>query len=135
GPLKKDLQNKVEKLNLEKKVLFLKYEKNTENIYQVMDCFLLPSFYEGLGMVAIEAQAAGINTICSDKVPTEVGLSNLCAFIDLEHGVNVWAEKIIDIKNKSDVLKRPFYYDKLVKSGYDIKTAAANLTNIYISLN
>lgn len=135
GPLKKDLQNKVEKLNLEKKVLFLKYEKNIENIYQVMDCFLLPSFYEGLGMVAIEAQAAGINTICSDKVPTEVGLSNLCAFIDLEHGVTVWAEKIIDIKNKSDVLKRPFYYDKLVKSGYDIKTAAANLTNIYISLN
>lgn len=135
GPLKKDLQNKVKKLNLEKKVLFLEYEKNIEDLYQVMDCFLLPSFYEGLGMVGIEAQASGINTICSDRVPTEVGFSTLCTFISLDSGPNVWAEKIMNIKNKNNFIKRPFYYEKLVNSGYDIKTAAVKLTNIYISLN
>lgn len=131
GPLKTDLLNLAKDLDLANKIVFVPYIEKPENIYQAMDCFLFPSYYEGLGMVCIEAQAAGLHVICSDNVPNEVQLSNKCTFISLKDTDEIWIKKILDIKSSKMFLDRSQPYDELINSGYDIDTAGSKLLNIY----
>jgi len=131
GPMKAELLRLVNSLDLSNKIVFAPYMENIENIYQAMDCFLFPSYYEGLGMVCIEAQAAGLHVICSDNVPKEVQVSNRCSFLSLKDEDKVWIKKILDIKSANTFLDRNQPYDELVNSGYDIETASSKLLNIY----
>ena len=73
-------------------------QKNTRDWYQVMDCFLLPSFFEGFPMVGVEAQAAGIPCFLSDRISDEINISNTVTFmsIDDENSAKNWAYKIHD---------------------------------------
>ena len=66
------LRQRVGELGLQDKVRFLGVRENISELYQAMDIFLLPSLYEGLGMVCIEAQCSGLPCVLSDKVPKEV---------------------------------------------------------------
>lgn len=95
GPEKDSAIQKVKSLNLENNVIFLPYQCDVEKYYQIMDYFLLPSFFEGLPLVGIEAQAAGVYTIFSDRVTREVKISNGCAFLPIMTGVNSWVSTII----------------------------------------
>ena len=60
GPLEKELRDKIKKLNIEEKVIFGGVHKDVSIYYQSMDVFCLPSLYEGLPVVALEAQANGL---------------------------------------------------------------------------
>ena len=80
GPLEEKIKAKVEKLNLSDYVLFLGQREDTNKLYSVMDVFCLPSLYEGLGMVLIEAQTNGLPCVASDKVPKEAKVSENISF-------------------------------------------------------
>ena len=65
------------------KVKFLGVRKDVRRLMQAADCFLLPSFYEGLPIVAVEAQAAGLPCFLSDQISEETKLSDLVEFLKL----------------------------------------------------
>lgn len=76
GPLEEKIKAKVEKLNLMDSVLFLGQREDTNKLYSVMDVFCLPSLYEGLPVVGIESQSAGLPCVYSDKVTIEADAAN-----------------------------------------------------------
>lgn len=131
GELEDEIKNIVSNLGLNDKVLFLGRKADAYRYYQVMDLFLLPSRYEGLGMVAIEAQASCLPTICSTEVPVEAKVTDLVSFIPLSDSMDRWASDIIKNSCKN---ARIDLMSELRKAGYDIKTEAENLADFYSSL-
>ena len=131
GKLWQEIKQKVREERIEDKVLFLGQQNNTGCLYQAFDVFCFPSLYEGLGMVAVEAQMAGLPCVCSDRVPIEASITGNCRFISLAASANVWAQEIIDSNNseKSRVILR----DSKVES-YDIEKMARKLEDYYLNL-
>lgn len=124
GELEKEVKNKVKKIGLENNVIFLGRRAEAYKYYQAMDVFVLPSRYEGLGMVAIEAQAAGIPTICSTEVPKEAKI------LDSTHFAKDLTDYVKYILESFDIKQRDTS-NELRKAGYDIKTEARKLLNFY----
>lgn len=77
GNLKEKLENKVESLQLENKVIFTGEKNNVNEIMQAMDLFLMPSFYEGFPVTLVEAQATGLKCLISKNITDDVCLTNL----------------------------------------------------------
>ena len=100
GPLEKQIKEKVKKLNIETKVKFLGIREDVNKLYQAMDCFVLPSFFEGLGIVNIEAQCSGLPVFISDGVPDEAMLCNTTK-ISLKTSATQWADIIL--KNVTNI--------------------------------
>ena len=131
GELEKEIINKIEELRLKESVKVLGVRKDINEILQIMDIFLLPSFHEGLPVTLVEAQGAGLKCFISDTVTKEIDLEcGLTEFISLEKTSEEWAE-IID-KNREYIRKDTI--DSLRFHGYDMTENAKNLENRYIEL-
>ena len=130
GPLKASIQARVQKKGLMDKVIFLGNRENVSEYNQAMDVFVLPSLYEGIPVVGIEAQAAGLPCIFSSKVPIEVGLLDSCIFLDLHKGAKAWARTIAEAfeNNRSEGFKA------VIKCGYNVHDASKKLINKYNQL-
>lgn len=125
------IQNLVDERNLNKNVLFLGQIDYPEKIYQAFDIFVLPSLYEGLAMVCIEAQMSGLQCLISSEVTREVELTGNCVFLPIDN-VDCWVEKIDGARrrpkrNRSDM-------DLTAFSNYEIQNQASHLQARYISL-
>lgn len=94
GELEVEIKKYVQNLGIERNVLFLGAKLNVEDYYQVMDLFVLPSVFEGLGIVAIEAQACSLPCLFSDKVPKMVKVNENVNFLSLDLDYSIWADKI-----------------------------------------
>lgn len=128
GPLEKELKDKVKKLKLEKKVKFLGNRSDMERIYQAMDVFVLPSLFEGLGIVAIEAQAAGLPVVCSTGVADEANVTKNIVKIDLNDSIENWKETILKMK----VTDKYSVIDDIKNAGYDVEENAKFMQDFYI---
>lgn len=130
GPLEEKLKKKINLLGLEDKVFLLGSRKDLEKLYNCLDVFLLPSTYEGLGIVLIEAQANGLNCFTSkDCVPQTANVSDLLHYISLEEDSKDWAKSIIE-----QDLSRKNVDTKIEKSGFNIKMEANKLYDLYENL-
>jgi glycosyltransferase involved in cell wall biosynthesis len=129
GELEEELHNKVKRRNLEDKIYFMGIRSDINNIMQAMDVFVLPSLYEGLGIVAIEAQATALPTICSDNVPIEAKILDTFESVSLKETAEYWAKIIIksDGSNRNRSTK-----DKIKKAGYDISSISNKLQEFYM---
>lgn len=130
GELKTSIQDKVRTLGLEDNVIFTGLRSDVNDLLQAMDIFLFPSLYEGLPVSIIEAQAAGLSCLISNKVPIECKKTDLVYQLDLEDSVNVWSDKIYELSR----ITRRDTYDEIKKSGFDIVENAKWLENFYIGL-
>lgn len=131
GELDKQIKRKINKYHLEEKFIFTGNIPNVNEYYQAMDLFLLPSKYEGLPLVGIEAQTSGLRCLLSNKITKEVKVTNLVEFLPLKE--NIWADEIINnfyIKHERKNMK-----NEIISAGYDIKTEAKKLEDLYISLS
>ena len=63
-------------------------------LYQAMDVFVMPSFFEGIPVTGIEAQFSGLTCVFSDRVPQEVNFSGNCEFLSLKTDAKSWAQRI-----------------------------------------
>ncbi len=95
GPLQGQIREKVEKLGLSSSVLFLGLRQDVPDLLQAMDVFVFPSYYEGFGMAALEAQAAGLPCLMSDAVPPEAKITPLANFLSVSQAADIWEEKIL----------------------------------------
>lgn len=120
---------KVKKLGLQEKVLFLGSRADVSQVLQALDVFVFPSLYEGFGIAALEAQAAGLPCILSDRVPRECKLTENVEFLSLDLSPREWAERIIRYKGKP----KENQFDVICNAGYDIEENAKQLENFYLS--
>lgn len=122
-------KEKVLNLGLEENVIFLGNRNDVFDLYNAFDCFILPSRFEGLGMVIIEAQASSLHCYVSDIIPKEVKITDLVDFISLDKSPKFWAKKIM----KDNIFERNNMLKDILKAGYDIEYEVKRLEKIYMS--
>ena len=127
GELLEEMKLKAKELGIENSVMFMGNVDNTNEMYQAMDLFLLPSLFEGLPVVGIEAQAAGLKCIMSDTITKEVEITNNVEFISLNASIGKWVESILNKKN----YERKNMKDAIINAGYSISVEAKKLQKIY----
>lgn len=132
GDSNKTVMDKIKRLSLEKDVILLQNRTNVNELYQAMDVFVFPSIYEGLGIVAIEAQAAGIPCVCSSGLPKESKVTNLCEILSLDEGAKKWAE--VAINNSKNKLAFTNTQKDIINANYDINFVVKNIENYYLRL-
>lgn len=119
GELKDEIINKVKYLGIEKNVIFIDGTKEVYKYYSAFDCFVLPSFYEGLGIVLIEAQCANLKVIISTKVPDIVDYKGEISKLNLNEKIDIWVKEILNSKNKNrddnENFKNPFSLEHFIK--------------------
>lgn len=131
GPLMDEVKNKVDNLNLQDSVKFLGQRSDVSELYQAFDVFLLPSIYEGLGIVLIEAECAGVLCFASTDVPEMAKVTNNLSFISLNEHPRVWASNILESLKK---YKRKDCVKEVQNAGYDIKIEVRKLEEKYNDL-
>lgn len=129
GELEENMKEKVAKLGLDDCVEFLGARNDVPTLLKDFDVFLLPSLFEGLPLVGIEAQAAGLPVLAADTVTKELNITGNVEFLSLEKPAKFWAEKILDIVN--DFSRRDMT-EAVRLAGYDIKETAKWLQTFYI---
>ena len=131
GPLEEKIREKVKRLHLEEKVEFLGARGDVNKLMQAADCYIMPSLWEGLPVVFVEAQAAGLKVYTSEEVLSkEASITDLIEGISLSDDAKKWARKIYLQKN----YERKNQSDALRKSGFDIKVTAKFLEEFYEEL-
>ena len=128
GKQRESAQEWVRARNLQGSIKFLGQRADVSRVYSAFDVFVLPSLYEGLGMVAVEAQRAGLPCLLSDRVPKEVALTEEVSFLSLSSKES-WVEKLTTMSGpRSRAVGEGLFRD------YDIHSAAAELLKKYKEL-
>jgi glycosyltransferase involved in cell wall biosynthesis len=134
GPLRPEMERKVKELGVADKVSFLGLRKDVPELLGALDAFVLPSLYEGLGIVLIEAQAAGVPCLISEGVPREADLRiGLIERLAVNDSPERWAEAMASLAERKgngggDWQARAA---ALGERGYDIRVSAAKLERLY----
>ena len=132
GNLKENIIEKIKYLGLQDYIIFTGQTTNVSDYYNAMDIFVLPSLYEGLPVVGIEAQANGLLCEFSTDMTKETKVLNTTKFISLKETAKKWAKIILeDYKN----FKRKDTFDEMTKKNFNIKEEAKKLEEYYINLN
>lgn len=126
------LQEKADKLSLSDAVVFYGTTMQIETLLWAMDVFVFPSTFEGLGIASIEAQAAGLPTLCSDRVPHEALASNLARQFPLSASAADWAQIILKEKSRC---QRGSVVEQLIQHGFDIKQVSNEVQRTYLCQN
>ena len=122
------MEEKSKELGIADKVHFLGNRKDTERYYQAMDIFLLPSFFEGLPGVLVEAQAAGLKCLVSDTVTKEARATDLVTYLSIEDPPEVWTGEIL----KQAGYVRRDTAEELRAEGFDVRRQAENYRRFYL---
>lgn len=116
GELEMEVKKHASDLKISNSVFFLGVRNDINNILQAADVFILPSLYEGLPMVAIEAQASGVPCILSDKISTEVNVTGNVQFKSLLCSDDDWADVVLAVSTYRKKNDKVFC---LSEAGYD----------------
>ncbi len=125
GPLRNDIEKQIKAKNIENMIILSGVVSNPRDYYQAMDEFILPSLYEGLPVVGVEAQAAGLPICISDRVTPETMMVDNISMLSLDNAKE-WAEWIV-----SNDSKRSDNKIILEKNGYNIKLESNKLIDKY----
>ncbi|SDP64721.1 Glycosyl transferases group 1 [Selenomonas ruminantium] len=103
GSLEKNIRKKVSAYGLESDVMFLGNRRDCARIYQGMDAFVMPSFFEGLPVTGVEAQVSGLQCFFSDSISSELKIGEASYFLPIKAPAEEWSNCIIKkILNKKD---------------------------------
>ena len=131
GPLEKEMKDIINKRGLTNKVIFLGQRKDAFKLYHAFDIFVLPSLYEGLPVVGVEAQASGLKCLFSNDMTRETKVLESSTFLSILDSPKIWAE---EITKKCDIERKKAIEEMRIK-GYDITVEANKLEDYYLSLS
>lgn len=129
GPMEEEIREKANGLGISDKIYYAGVRSDVPQLINAFDVFLFPSLYEGLGIVAVEAQANGLSCVVSDAVPTEVDLTGI-AMLSIKKSPSIWAQAVDNTSKKRQLDK----YKMVVDAGYNIQSAADSLMDYYCRL-
>lgn len=132
GHLRNEIKEKISKLDLKEKVVLLGSIDNINEYLNVFDIFCLPSIFEGLGIVIVEALANGLKVLASDKVPKESNINGEVRYIELEKAK--WLKELefnMSIMGSRNEVKQEMFIEK----GYEIKDSVKSLESYYLCLS
>lgn len=128
GPDEENIRALAESKNVKDHVIFLGSRSDTHELYQAMDVFVMPSHFEGIPLVGVEAQLAGLRCVFSAAVSREVCFTEQCSFVELCESAGFWAEYILAVAKGT---KRDLTIEN---NQYDISSASDKLLNYYQDL-
>lgn len=131
GPLEEKIKSKVAERGFSNCVHFLGNRKDMNRIYQAMDVFVFPSLFEGLGIVAIEAQAAGVPIVCSEGLPPETDITPIYKKLMLREGAEKWADVALEIAQDPNAHTNMQKY--VISAGFDMEVTAKYMEQYYLS--
>ena len=129
GPLEEEIVKKINEYNLKKKVIIKKSITNVNEYMQAIDILAMPSLYEGLPVVGIEAQAADLQCLFSETITKEVKIIDKVKFLPINN-IEDW---VAQFKNMNE-LKRKNEKRLMADNCYDIKTESQKLGDMYEKL-
>lgn len=130
GPLRNEVEKQVSEMNLNGKILFLGLRDDVNKLMSVFDVLILPSFFEGMPNVVIEAQAASLPCVVSDSITREIDMGiGLVNFKSLEETKESWIKLLFEIQNNN----RPVGTERIKQKGYDINSQIRWMENFYKS--
>lgn len=127
GMLRCDIENQISQLGLKDDVFVLGVRDDAYRLLNAFDVFMLPSRFEGLGIVLIEAQANGLKCIASDVVPDEANAGDNVKYLPLD--AELWTDEYLNMN-----IERNADLPLLKQRGYDIATEAKKLQKLYLDL-
>ncbi|QUL53904.1 glycosyltransferase family 1 protein [Paenibacillus tritici] len=130
GPLEEKIKEKVRRKLPQNTVIFLGQIHNINEILQGIDVFILPSLFEGLGIVLIEAQMSGLRCITSDAVPKDAQITENIDFLSLELSAEKWADTAISNTIENRYIDRK----KIADAGFDIYVESKKLVDCYLNI-
>ncbi len=128
GGLRGEIEERIRSLGLTEDVKLFGMVQNTKELYQAMDVMVMPSLFEGLPMVGVEAQASGLPCVFSEPITREVDVVG-CPYLALSEPAEVWAKEAIRMATSKD---RRSYPEELDKLGFNIKLEAKRLEELYL---
>lgn len=130
GDMRAAVEQKTRELGLADAVILAGVRPDIPRVLQAADVYLMPSFYEGLPVSAIEAQAAGLPCVLSDGISREVAITDLCRFVPLDDP-DAWVRAIEEgiRQGRSDTTQA------IIDAGYDVRTTAAWLQDFYLRID
>ena len=128
GQLRKEIEEKCRSLALEDKAIFAGIRDDVPALLSAMDVFLFPSFFEGLGIVGVEAQAAGLPCVFSDAIPDEACVTDLVTKVSLHEKASDWALQIMKFKRSKE---RCSYCKEVAQAGFDVENNLRKLEELY----
>lgn len=128
GPDRGKIEEKVKDLYLSDRVMFMGNRNDVDRLYQAMDVFVLPSRYEGLPVVGVEAQAAGLPCVLSNQMTSETKMTDNVIFLGTDYGVEKWAKTI---ENMGMLPRNTGACRDLFNNGFSIKERAYKLAQSY----
>lgn len=130
GDLKEEISKEARKLGIIDSIIVISATNNVNEYMQAMDLFLFPSLYEGLGIVAIEAQAAGLQCVVADTIPKDAFITKNIRSLSLQEPIENWSKEILKYNNGYE---RKDTSETIRRSGYDIKQVAKGLEEFYLN--
>ncbi len=128
GKLRTEIENKIQQLSLGNKVILTGVRADVHHLLQVMDVFVFPSKYEGFPVTIIEAQAAGVPCLISDKVPIDCKITDLVEQIGLSNNIEDWVNCVIEMASR----EKKNTLENIVIEGFDLEKNAIKLVDFYI---
>lgn len=129
GELEEKIREKVKQLQIEDNVIFYGLSKEVNNLLQVMDVFALPSHYEGLPVVGIEAQASGLKVLVSENVSRQMRITDNVKYLSVENNVDAWCNEICKYIGGYD---RKDMTEEINDAGYGAENVSKELEKIYL---
>ena len=130
GPNEKAFREKVHACGLDSYVIYYGVSKKVHELFMAMDLFALPSHFEGLPIVGVEAQASGLPVIFSDTITREAKITQAVSYLGIDaRDVSKWLDTIIHYgKEKRDRIKA---YDILKNAKFDIVDTVNGFMKLY----
>ena len=130
GPTEDKIKEQVNSQNLQDKVLFLGVRKDIADLLQAVDVLCMPSLYEGLPVVGVEGQAAGVPGVFADTITPEILLLPSSRMLSLKDSPAIWADTVLSLKKQLRSSGENF----LAAKGFDIHQTAKQIQDLYFTL-
>lgn len=131
GDLKGGIEQLTNDKGLGKYIDFMGVQTNIPLFMNLFDVFVFPSLYEGLGIVLIEAQAAGTPCVISDTIPEECDMGlGLIKMLPLNQGLDYWCQQIIE-SSRIKKIEAEVAVDYIISKGYSLDSTVNTLKHLY----